>query len=263
MLRVSVKFITAGSADTPIKIVFLHGGPGMDHNYFLPYFEGLERNFGCVYYTQGQGQKQNLSALLAEIESVRKAVCRHREKFVLLGHSFGGTLALEYIRKFGEKNLLALVAISWNYNIRLQMKFMRAGLSSNRILQHELPLDYSDREYRQDTIQAASLYFTEKKRAEGIVLLKSSRFDFNLAQKLRLEFLNRYNGQDILKSLNLPVLCLYGSRDRIVTPRFIEHGLGLNPRIIGKKISGAGHFPFVEKTKDVCGHVKGFLFSLT
>lgn len=262
-MPVSVKYITSGFRQSPIKIIFLHGGPGLDHSYFLPGFSDFEKDFFCIYYTQGQHKNPGLPQLLSELEALRKSLVKKGERVVLLGHSFGGTLALEYIRKFGEKNLLALVAISWNYSTRLQFKFMRLGRGHNKSPhQQELPLDYDDAQYRQDALSALPFYFTKNWRDEGARIFKAMRFDAGQAQKIRLEFLNRYHGTDTLKRLTLPTLCLYGGRDKIITPAYIRHGLSLNPKIIGKKVSHAGHFPFVENADAVNSNIKKFLLGL-
>lgn len=204
-----------------------------------------------------------MAQLLSELETLRKSLVKKREQVVLLGHSFGGTLALEYIRKFGEKNLMALIAISWNYSTRLQFKFMRLGrgqIKASR--QQELPLDYDDAQYRQDALSALPFYFTKNWRGEGARIFKAMRFDAGQAQKIRHEFLNRYHGTDTLKRLTLPTLCLYGGRDKIITPAYIRHGLSLNSNIVGKKISHAGHFPFVENATGVNAIIKKFLLRL-
>ncbi|WP_306590335.1 proline iminopeptidase-family hydrolase [Geothrix sp. 21YS21S-4] len=101
-----------------IKVLLLHGGPGATHEYFealegyLPP-EGIE----FIYYDQlgsafsDQPKDADLwtaGRFVEEVEQVRKALGLDRSNFYLLGHSWGGILAVEYALKYGA-NLKGLV----------------------------------------------------------------------------------------------------------------------------------------------------------
>ncbi len=101
-----------------IKLLLLNGGPGATHEYFecfesfLP-AEGIE----LVYYDQlGCGNSDNpkdtalwdLPRYVEEVEQVRKALNLTHDNFYLLGHSWGGILAMEYALKY-QKNLKGLI----------------------------------------------------------------------------------------------------------------------------------------------------------
>ncbi|MFN8352968.1 MAG: proline iminopeptidase-family hydrolase [Spirosomataceae bacterium] len=100
------------------KILLLNGGPGATHEYFecfenfLP-AEGIE----FIYYDQlGCGNSDNpkdtafwsLPRFVEEVEQVRKALELHQDNFYLLGHSWGGILAMEYALKY-QANLKGLI----------------------------------------------------------------------------------------------------------------------------------------------------------
>ncbi|HSD14161.1 MAG TPA: proline iminopeptidase-family hydrolase [Flavobacterium sp.] len=101
-----------------IKVLLLNGGPGATHEYFecfesfLP-AEGIE----FIYYDQlGCGNSENpkdiamwdLSRYVEEVEQVRKTLNLDRENFYLLGHSWGGILAMEYTLKY-QNNMKGLI----------------------------------------------------------------------------------------------------------------------------------------------------------
>jgi proline iminopeptidase len=101
-----------------IKLLLLNGGPGMTHEYFecmesfLPK-EGIE----FIYYDQlGCGNSDNpndtaywdLDRFVEEVEQVRKALNLGKENFYLLGHSWGGILAMQYALKY-QDNLKGLI----------------------------------------------------------------------------------------------------------------------------------------------------------
>lgn len=101
-----------------MKILLLNGGPGATHEYFecfenfLP-AEGIE----IIYYDQlGCGNSQNpkdssffdLARYVDEVEQVRKALQLNKDNFYLLGHSWGGILAMEYALKY-QNNLKGVI----------------------------------------------------------------------------------------------------------------------------------------------------------
>lgn len=101
-----------------IKVLLLHGGPGATHEYwecvesFFPQ-EGIE----FIYYDQlgsaysDQPKENDLwvtERFVDELEQVRNALGLNKENFYLLGHSWGGILALEYAMKY-QDNLKGLI----------------------------------------------------------------------------------------------------------------------------------------------------------
>ncbi|HQU53077.1 MAG TPA: proline iminopeptidase-family hydrolase, partial [Saprospiraceae bacterium] len=102
------------------KVLTLHGGPGATHEYFeciQSFFprEGIE----FFYYDQlGSGNSDNpqgqsealwqLPRFVDELEQVRVALGLDSNNFILLGHSWGGILAMEYALKY-QQNLKGLI----------------------------------------------------------------------------------------------------------------------------------------------------------
>jgi proline iminopeptidase len=101
-----------------IKLLLLNGGPGATHEYFecfenfLP-AEGIE----IIYYDQlGCGNSDNpndvalwdLARYVEEVEQVRKALNLDASNFYMLGHSWGGILAMEYALKY-QNNMKGLI----------------------------------------------------------------------------------------------------------------------------------------------------------
>lgn len=101
-----------------IKLLLLQGGPGCTHEYwecmesFLP-AEGIE----FIYYDQlGTGNSSNpddttfwdLPRYVEEVETVRQALGLNKDNFFLLGHSWGGILAMQYALKY-QDNLKGLI----------------------------------------------------------------------------------------------------------------------------------------------------------
>ncbi len=105
--------------DNPtVKVLLLHGGPGASSEYF----EVLDRHFpeaGIEYYYYDQlgsyrSDQPDSDSLwvtgrfVEEVEQVRQALGLGPDNFYLLGHSWGGILAMEYALKY-QANLKGLI----------------------------------------------------------------------------------------------------------------------------------------------------------
>jgi proline iminopeptidase len=103
-------FVTAGSARLHFRdvgegpaVVVLHGGPDFDYDYLLPELDRLAGRFRLVYYDQrGRGRsadrvRPDEVTIESEMDDLDR-VLRHLGlgSVAVLGHSWGGVLALEY-----------------------------------------------------------------------------------------------------------------------------------------------------------------------
>lgn len=103
-----------------IKIVLLHGGPAMTHEYmecFETFFQREEFEFyeydqlGSYYSDQPKDSSLwTTERFVEEVEQVRKAIGADKNNFYLLGNSWGGILAMEYALKYQENMKGLLVA---------------------------------------------------------------------------------------------------------------------------------------------------------
>lgn len=100
------------------KLLLLHGGPGANHKYFKSFEQWMPKEeISWIYYDQlgsaGSDNPDDLSLwnidrFVDEVEQVRLALGLHRNNFFLLGHSWGGILAIEYALKY-QQNLKGLI----------------------------------------------------------------------------------------------------------------------------------------------------------
>jgi proline iminopeptidase len=103
-----------------MKLLLLNGGPGGTHEYFecfADFFpnEGIE----FIYYDQlACGNSDNpkdtslydLPRYVEEVEQVRLALNLDKNNFYLLGHSWGGILAMQYALKYQDKMKALIVS---------------------------------------------------------------------------------------------------------------------------------------------------------
>lgn len=90
-------------------LVVLHGGPGADHTYFLPWLLPLARTHRLIFIDErGSGQSERpqdvsqytIENMADDVEAVRVAL--NLGKIDLLGHSCGGVLAETYALKYQQ-----------------------------------------------------------------------------------------------------------------------------------------------------------------
>lgn len=101
-----------------VKVLLLHGGPGTTHEYFEA-FDNYLPTAGVEYYYYDQlgsyysdqptdPSLWDLPRFVEEVEQVRTALGLDSSDFYLLGHSWGGILAIEYALKY-QQHLKGLV----------------------------------------------------------------------------------------------------------------------------------------------------------
>ena len=115
------KVWTKKFGDNPrIKILLLHGGPAMTHEYmecFESFFpkEGFEMyeydQLGSYYSDQPNNDDLwKTERFVEEVEQVRKVLGMNKDNFYLLGNSWGGILAMEYALKYQDNMKAVLIS---------------------------------------------------------------------------------------------------------------------------------------------------------
>lgn len=116
---------TRKAGEGPIKVLLLHGGPGLTHEYlenFQDFLvpEGIEIYFyeqlGSYFSDQpNDPDLWTIERFCNEVEEVRIGL--GLDDFYLYGHSWGGMLAVEYALKYGE-SLKGLIVSSTTASIK-------------------------------------------------------------------------------------------------------------------------------------------------
>jgi proline iminopeptidase len=146
-----------------MKVLLLHGGPGVTHEYleaFDSYFPAASIEYyyydqlGSYYSDQpNDPELWEVPRFVDEVEQVRQARGLDRENFYLYGHSWGGILAIEYALKY-QRHLKGLIISNMmasipQYNAYAQSVLMPgmdpAALA--QIQQYEAAGDYQNPRY--------------------------------------------------------------------------------------------------------------------
>jgi proline iminopeptidase len=152
-----------------IQVLTLHGGPGLPHFYFECFEDFLpQAGIGYWYYDQlGCGFSDQpkdtslwqIARFRNEVEEVRRGL--GLEKVVLLGHSWGGLLAIEYALQHPERvaglvisNMTASIASYLTYIAKLRSEL--PSQQARRLQELEAAHAYESPEY--DKIVFDGLY---------------------------------------------------------------------------------------------------------
>ena len=117
-LKEGYRVWTKRIGNSPMKVLLLHGGPSLTHEY-MECFESFFPQAGIEFYYYDQlgsyysdqpeeDDLWTIERFVEEVEQVRLALGLDNTNFYLLGSSWGGMLAMEYALKY-QDNLKGLI----------------------------------------------------------------------------------------------------------------------------------------------------------
>lgn len=233
-----------------IKVLLLHGGPGATHELFES-FDGYLPNeeIEYIYYDQldsyfsdqpNDSTLWKIDRFVEEIEQVRKALKLDKENFYLLGHSWGGILAMEYALKYGQ-NLKGMIISNMMASAPEYEKYAKEVLAPqlplevyNEILEIEAKGDFENPKYEEFLMQ---YFYPEhilrqppQKWMEFGILNAFSRLNKNIYVYMQgySEFgmtenasLKNWDVSKRLKEITVPTLMIGGKHDTM-DPKYME-----------------------------------------
>ena len=256
--RLFVHWEGAGDA-----ILVVHGGPLLDHGYLVEPLRPLASDHQLVFYDQRLSGRSDghvdsasvtLDTFVADIEALRREL--GVDRIHLLGHSWGGLLAMKYALAYPDR-LLSLVLVS--------PMAPSAGLWQKEAGALQATITPADTAGMGGVRASAAFIQGDPAAIERMLQLsfRSQLHDPALAERLRFHIaedyrergrqLGRLMGElasyDLLEELaglRVPTLVLYGAS---------EVGAALGGDVLRATIPGAtvqvvpdaGHFAFVER----------------
>jgi proline iminopeptidase len=246
------------------NIVVLHGGPGLNHRYFRPHLDALEKKFKVVYYDQRASGKSStpspdsitIKFFVEDLESIRKEL--KLEKLNLLAHSWGAVLATHYAMAYPQQ----VNKIIYSNPAMLSREYDGdAGALSKK------------KTTKEDSIARANIFKGGPpgvKEYEQLMRLNfnTSAFDRNNMQKLVLDLPSNFleankalftglskdpamqtNLYDALQGFRFPTLIIHGEADVLPAAHLerMKNNLPSGKVVVLKK---SGHFPFVEEPEE-------------
>jgi proline iminopeptidase len=257
-------------------LLVIHGGPVLDHSYFLPHFERLAKDYQLIFYDQRACGKSsieidsttmNLAGFVDDIEQIRQKL--GHEKLNVYGHSWGGLIAMKYAMAHDDKvdrlilsNSMAPSAVDW------QKENLEAAKNIDAADQRRLDVIVSTGLLRSAN---AVPYIKEMM----LLSFKSQMFDATNINKLNLfipeDFQQRSAvfgllGPDLgaydiyadLSKIKSPTLVLFGQSEAAVNLHAQKMANAL-PNAKLEVIKNSGHFPFIENPTEFDNSVRSFL----
>ncbi len=266
-------FVHTEGTGEPVMVV--HGGPVLDHGYLVEPLRPLAGSFRLVFHDQRLSGRSagvvdsasvRLDTLVADIEALRREL--GLGPIHLLGHSWGGLLAMRYATLYPEQ-LRSLVLLSpmppsselWQEERRAQAAATEpadtAGMGALRssggmakgdpaTIQAMLRLSYRGQFH--DPSLAAGLDF----HIPVDYAARSRQFGHMMGD------LSSYDLREALAEVDVPTLLVYGGEE--VGARVGRDALvAAIPHTTAVAIADAGHFPFVERPVEFRRVVRAFL----
>ena len=261
-------------------LVVLHGGPGGSHSYFLPSFDALSDEYQLYFYDQrGTGLSDghldlaaiSIDQFVEDLEGLR--VSFNLEKMSLLGHSWGGIIALAYALKYpAHLNHLILVdsrPVSNTFGIQLSETIQQRVNSLSSDEQNKLtttcnrPIaDLSPVEIETCNQIDAELKFYDPSKAVSVDWPDEENTIKNsdtVRALITSSFNKMQNDMDTqLSSLQVPTLIIHGDFDPIPqgSSEYLQQHIPGSQIVI---IPQSGHFPFIEQPEQFVAAVRSFL----
>lgn len=254
-------------------LVLMHGGPGADHWSMKP-FERLADRFTVIFYDHrcnGRSvgvpfESMTWENLTADADAIRERL--GFETWSVLGHSFGGQVALEYALRY-PGNLSRLVLMdtggdSWwpqvnapellarrgfsPSKVRLARRFYNGGTASWEFLPTLMRLGGA---YDPHTSFRALL---RQMMAERHMKPRPEAHHFAVTR-----LTNGWSVMDRLGEIEAPTLVIAGREDFLFPPEHQEQLAAGIPNARLRIVDRAGHNPHDEQTDEVMTAVAEFL----
>lgn len=264
-------------------IIILHGGPDFDHGYLLPDLDRLSNIFRLIYYDQGGRGKsaKNVRPEDVSIESDVQDLDRVREYFELesvavLGHSWGGVLAMEYAIRYPKhvSHLLLMNTAPASHDDFILLQQHRSKRPAADLA--ALKACSSSVEYQDGDPDTVAEYYRAHFRAtlhhpeQLETLIKQLRSSFTRkgilkAREIENRLLNEtwlsteYDLLPKLHQLVIPTLIIHGQYDHIP----MECAAHIAQAIPGARfalLKECGHFSYLECPGEVRKEIMDFFY---
>jgi proline iminopeptidase len=258
---VQLFYRTSGSG-TPI--VFLSGGPGFNVDYMIPVGDFVPASYQRVFYEQRGTGRSRAATLTAETMTLKHVVADldalrvhlKQERLFLVGHSWGGMLAMAYAAahptRIDRMILLGpggptLEFAEW-FNDNIHMRLRPEDVEAERYWNEAPTRGVDPDKAALEQVRAITPgYFFE--RAKGLAFasqLPEGTLTLQVNLLLFGDMAKGYDSRPGLRQLDRPVLIVQGHQDPVgdKTAEDIQAAIKLS---VLKYINRSGHFPWIEQ----------------
>ena len=257
-------------------MLFVHGGPGLDHTYFRPWLDPLSDQFQLIYYDQlGQGCSTRPASYVEigidtwadEIDALR-AFLGH-DRMILFGHSFGSFIAQKYALRHGnhlDGLILCATTPVLDYQDVTMMNAQMRGTAEQVQAVVKLFTEpvADDAAFRQLWMKILPLYFHPYDPRVGTAMDITTRYSAEAFNQAARNCVPTFNTLSRLSEIAAPTLILAGRHDWIMPPtQGAARIKAAVPRSKEEIDENSGHFPFIEEADPFVATVKDWIASLS
>jgi proline iminopeptidase len=264
-------------------IIVAHGGPDFDHEYLVPELDGLAEQFRLVFYDQrgrgrsfaGEGpQSVTIASEVEDLDRIR--VWTGSGSVALIGHSWGGLLAMEYAIRYPDRVSHLILMNTAPASHRDMLALRREWASRRTPEQSERMTELaSDPAYLAGDIEVEAEYYrihfgtTVRRRDQLDEIVRRLRVGFTPAGIVAARaiedalYAQTWSAEDYdlipeLRSLPIPTLVIRGEDD-FVPAEVMRRIASAIPRASFVEIGESGHFAYLEQPELVRSIISEFL----
>ncbi|MCH8921034.1 MAG: alpha/beta fold hydrolase [Chloroflexi bacterium] len=250
-----------------LPLIVHHGGPGLDQTVIAPHLSPLAQHMQLTCYDhRGSGRSAspqgpdpyNIDRFVGDLDALAKTL--EVRPFALLGHSFGGIVALHFALAHPDQlTHLILVCAPASHDFiqdveeALPSRLEQEALAELSSLQESEP---SDQVMRRSLELLAPIYFHDPARVSELGL---DSVQFGPETQAVWDSLEGFDLRPRLSEIQVPTLVIAGDSDLSVTPERARETADALP--LGKLlvIENSGHYPFIEQPEAFLSGVLQFL----
>jgi proline iminopeptidase len=251
--------------------LLLHGGPGLDHQEFVPWLSPLAASAHLIYLDyRGNGQSERISpdqfttaALVEDVEALRRQL--GFEQMAVLGHSFGGFVALSYALAYPSAVSRLIVSCSApSYDIGAEVEEQLAKFDSPAVAaafarENDMQTDEDMRAIIQDELPFYFATYPDVVKRKAEDWAERTRYSAALSSWWSVHQMPLYDVRPRLRELRMPALIIAGRHDRVCS---LHQATIMYESITGSRLvifEESGHMPQIEESERYVQVVRDFL----
>ena len=269
---VVLHYRTAGSGP---PVILLSGGPGFDVDYMLPVGDFLPSSYQRVFLEQ-RGTGRSRVALTSETMTIHNVVedleglrvHLKQERLFLVGHSWGGMLAMAYAAAHPDRiDRMILIGpggptlefVTWfpdNIRMRLRPEDLEAERSWEEAEKRGVDADKATLE----GIRAITpgYFFDREKGLAFAKQLRDGAVHVKVNQLLFEDMARHYDSRPGLQKLDRPVLIVQGHQDPVGDKTAEDIHASIKTSVL-TYLQKCGHFPWLEQPDGFRAAIAQFL----
>lgn len=235
-------------------VIVVHGGPGLEHSYFLPWLQPLAKNRTLVFYDQfdtirdadQSSAKVSADQLVTQLVDILSFVGAGRE-VGMFAHSFGTHVALGALARQSRASVREVVlcnpfALDSERFAASGERLMNRIPSEVKLLIEQLEAEGTETAGTKLMYEALPYYVASPKNVPQMNF-RSYSMSVNTTV---FESIGSFNMTNAVAHLPLRTLLVYGENDFLLPSDSAECREKAFKEIV---IPNAGHFPFAEQPK--------------